>query len=599
MTLIVDDAQLLRMAAEPPRDAAPGLSRALSYEPIVWLLAVVPPLVLLVRSGLDGDSAAWAIRSLSVVQADRLHEWLIPGTAFGDQWLAWLPPLQSWLTALFVGWGPPGAIAPTLAVSAASSMATVLLLHAWVREAVGPRAAFLAAVMLGLHPQFLLMASSGRPEALTTALLTTLGWGLWSHWHGTRGLASVRLLCAGVAWGLAVLAGGPVAVAAWLALVLFWFWEGGRSLTGVAQGEPSSALQLGRGLVMLLITGGALSLWWIAMLLAEGGLAFLEVWLHLDGPPAAVVPAADGAKWLGVQAWLCRSAFLAGWWAIGFRQAVRWRQPEEGSPARRLGRWMACWFVVGALLRLMPVLLPGLEMTATRPWEAWLVIPTVVLAAQGLDTVLHRDVANRAFITALTITVGMVVWALTGRLMIGLIVAGTFALLIFASAPLAVGLRRTSLAWTETGIRHWMQVAALITLCGPLGLDWLLLSPRDADRLRYLELRTRLAQIPDVHLMSVIGDGDSPPPPLVFLLRSLWPNARLSVTNGWDPLLTEAIVAEANQPQSRLLIVEWSRKELRVRADVGNVWQVSQVVDPVAYGQRRLAVQMIAPAAPR
>jgi hypothetical protein len=596
MTLIVDDAQLLRMTAEPPRDAVPALSQAVSFEPIVWLLAVVPPLVLLTRSGLDAESASWGLRALAVVQANRIMEWLIPGTTFSDTWQAWLPPLQSWLTALTIELGPVGAIAPTLLISTTACAALVLVLYAWLREAAGPRVAFLAAMMLGLHPQFLLMAGSGRPEGLTAALLVACAWGLWGHWQGPRTFVSVRLLCAGIAWGLAVLAGGPVALAAAAGLIVYWFWEGGRSLTLAAGDDHPATLQLGRGVVLLIITGGALSFWWVTLLLADGGLPFLDVWLRL-APPRGELPAVvESSSWRLVHVWLCRSAFLAGWWLIGLQQAVRWRQTTAADGAHRLARWMVCWLLVGVALRFAPVLFPALWPAAVTPWEAWLTLPIVVLAAQGLDAVLRREVSNRVFVGALTLTVGMVLWAFTGRALIGLIVAVTFALTIYASAPLALGLRRTSMAWTETGIRRWMQAAAAMTLCGPILLGWWLIAPRDAEVLRYAELRTRLSQVPEVQRISVIGEGHAPPPALVFLLRSLWPKAKLAVTDGWDPQLTDTIVTEAGRPRSRLLVVEWSRKELRLRTEVGEVWQVTQVVDPIAYGQRRLAVQLIAPA---
>ncbi|MDZ4685599.1 MAG: glycosyltransferase family 39 protein [Planctomycetaceae bacterium] len=601
MALIVDDAQLLRMVAEPPRDAVPALSRAVAFAPIVWLLAVVPPVVVLTRAVLDAETAAWAVRSLSVVQADRLQEWLIPGTGFGTEALSWMPPLQTWLTAMCLRWAWPGAVSPTIAVSAVASGLTLLLIYSWLREALGERIAVLGAVMWGLHPQFLQLAGSGRPDGLTVALLTCIGWGLWGHWRGPPTFVSMRLLCAGLAWGLALLAGGPVAIAAWAAILLLWLWEGGRSLSGNSAAEEPSTLQLGRGAVLVLITGGALSLWWIAMVLADSGAAFLDGWLRL-APPRYQMPTPlplSGKRFLqDVQPWLSRSAFLAGWWLVGLRHALRPRSEDGDVAAQALGRWMVCWTVVGVTLRLIPTLIPSIWPAATRPWEAFLFIPTVILSAQGLDAVIRREVSNRVFVGALTVTVAAVVWAVTGRLTIGLIVAGFFAGLIFASAPIAIGLRRASLAWTEAGIRNWIQVAALVTLLGPLVFHAIWLSQPQTARARYATLRSKLLLVPAVNRISLITDAHDTPQELEYLLRSLWPRVPFTRAAGWDPKLTETIVEEADAPVSRMLIVEWSRKELRLRSDVGNVWQITPVMEPMAYGQRRLAVQVIAPADP-
>jgi hypothetical protein len=596
MPLIVDDAQLLRMVAEPPRDAAPALARAWAFAPIVWLLAFVPPMVMVTRASFDPDTAAWAVRSLAVAQAAAIQDWMVPGVAFGDSSLSAQPPLQAWLTAMAIRAGRPGAIASTVIVSAIACGLSLLLLYAWLREALGERVAVLGAVLWGLHPQFVLMAGSGRPDGLTMALLMCVGWGVWGHWRGDPTFVSMRLLCAGLAWGLTLLSGGPVALATIAVLALLWLWEGGRSLSGVG---PSDTLQLGRAIVLAVITGGTLSLWWLAMSLTDGGVEFLDSWLRL-APPRDQLP----ANWpvstrrllRDIEPWLTRSAFLAGWWVIGLQRALRPRKNTDPAIHQSLSRWMVCWTAVGLVMRLTPVFAPALWPAATRPWEAFLLVPTVILAAQGLDAVLRRSVSNRAFVGALTVTVGAVVWALTGTLLIGVIVAVTFVVLIYASAPMAIGLRRASLAWTEAGIRKWMQVAALATLLGPLVFHAIGLSLPQIARSRYGTLRAKLLQVTAVDRISLITDAVAAPEELEFLLRSLWPGVPFSRSVGWDQRLTETIVREADKPVSRMLLVEWSRKELRLRSDVGNVWQIAPVMEPMAYAQRRLAVQLIAPA---
>jgi hypothetical protein len=107
-----------------------------------------------------------------------------------------------------------------------------------------------------------------------------------------------------------------------------------------------------------------------------------------------------------------------------------------------------------------------------------------------------------------------------------------------------------------------------------------------------------LLLVPNVNRISLITDSQDVPAELEYLLRSLWPRVPFSRSLGWDQRLTDTIIEEADAPVSRMLVVEWSRKELRLRSDVGNVWKISSVMEPMAYGQRRLAVQLIAPAPP-
>ncbi len=111
MVRLIDDAELLRLAAEPPRDVAPVLRRAHWFTPLVALLAVAPALVAVGHTSLDEETACWGLRALAVRQADRVIDWLAPGAHESGLSVSWSPPLSAWLTAPLLSLWRPGASA--------------------------------------------------------------------------------------------------------------------------------------------------------------------------------------------------------------------------------------------------------------------------------------------------------------------------------------------------------------------------------------------------------------------------------------------------------------------------------------------------------
>lgn len=591
MAITVDDADLLRLAAEPAHDAAPVLDHAAALAPFVIVLALVPTLPAVLHAGLSSESAHWALRALGVHQADRFAEWLQPGVGLTTARIVAQPPLQAWLTAAQIGYWPAGSVAPIFVVSYLSVVVTVLMTYIWACECFGERCAFLSVLVLAAHPQLAQQAASGGPEALTTALLVVTAWGFYGHLQQATATVSWRLLCAGVAWGLAILAGGPVAGAWWL--VALGIAGGARSLSTASPAAAATRPDLAP--LILLATGLALGGWWTAALITDVGWTGFLDWL------------VGNAEWrrrggvrdvgLAIQHWCHLGAWLSGWWLVGLFHSLRLAFQAVRSPREQCLVGMAIWTVVGAGVRL------GMgfwthDFGPSPAWDGFLLVPAALLAGSGLDLVIRRQTSAAWLLIAASVTFGCVLWSLTGRWTIAVVVASVSALLIAASAPLAWGLRRTSLAWNESELRRWIRGLALATLLGHAVWGWWIAPHGASDRQQLERIRRDLASVENLRQTSLVAPEGADIPQLIYLLHALFPHAAESRTTSWDQQLTKTIVAEADNPQSRMLVVEWTlRRELRLRADVGTGWQIVPVVEPQHYRGRRLVAHLIAPAA--
>jgi hypothetical protein len=601
MVRVYDDAELLRLAAAPPRDVAPVLRRAHWFTPLVVLLAVVPVWLAWQRSVLDEETAWWGLRALGIVRAERLAGWLEPSTGWPERPLNWAPPLPAWLTAVFLWIAAPGAVWPLFVVPALSVVATTWLFYRLSDEAGGTRWAFLSTACLALHPQVLMLVQSAGPDALCLCLLAFVTWGLWGHWVENPETISFRLLIAGVSWGLLLLAGGPLALAYLVVLGGWWLWNGLRRSEASPRFPQLLEMPVRAALFtlsVLIATGGALGFWWLAMMLTEHGLPFLSAWLagRLGlGPSGDSAVSWGDAPAGGLAGWLNRSAFLGGWWVVGVVLAVRLARSRGTTPDGDFARWLLVWNGVAALLRCGVSYAPASDPSMARLWETFAILPATWLAAYGLDRTLRREVSWRWVLAALSLLVGQTGWLLSGRLSFGVMLAAAFAALVLVSAPVITGLRRASLGWNEVEIRRWVVAATLATFFGHAALSWQVTQPK-TNGSAWLRLQQRLRTVEGVSLVSLIVADRRDSPELRYLLHSLWPRAVYSQASGWDPQITETLVREREQPRSRMVVVEWNRQDLRLQADLGSGWQVTTLLEPEPYLGCRLAAHLLAPA---
>lgn len=592
--LTVDDAQLLRMAAEPPREAAGWLQRSRTFGPLIACWIVVLPLMAAATAPFDHVTAVTGLKAWATREATDLEAVLIPGLAWRDDATLFQPPLAAWLLRSIMPGFPPGSVAGILVLSTVALGLMFWLAGAWTRETAGPALGLAVVVVLMVHPWALSLARTGSSEALGLMLLTTTAWGLWGHWRTSRTLVSVRLLCAGLAWGGALLSLGPQAI---LFLGLIFVWQvlcpRGLSRPAMWPTTPTTGFVTPWELAIVAATGLAVGGWWPTMLLERNGLTFVSHWLaSSDGLLPLGHPAANNS-WLNSVRPL---AALTGLTWLGMLRAVRRPTPGRGGPADGLALFALLWALTAIIGRLTAEIPGWAASGAARRWEAFGLIPLSLLAAVGLVAMLRREFSTRLVLASLTFTLGSLIWAWTGREEPALVVMGVVGLVFLASAPLSIGLRRTTLAWSEAEIRRWIQGYALVAVGLHVFVGVSLIWEREPQREVYARLRRQLLTTPAPDQISLVtSDREDDPAPLEYLLRSLFPRAKYSHSIGWDPALTTTIVAESREPRSRMLVVVWSRRELKFQGDVGTGWQVTGVIDQQPYEGRPFAVHRIEP----
>lgn len=597
MPLTVEDAQLLRIAAEPPRTAIRMLDRSVAFMPLLLLVVVVPPCLVASCAPFEAESAVWALKALGVNQAKSISEVLMPGRGQLAEASTMTPPLQAWLMSFVQPMFSPGVVAATLTISILSVIAACAVAGRWIRENAGATLSLVLTVFLAFHPQWLRMAASATPDALMLCCLVTTGWALWGHWRLNRTAFSIHLFLAGIAWTLALLAAAWPAILFLLSIAIWAVIAVPHDISGRTSQRRIKTISI----LIIFVTGVSFGGWWYGVALEHDWSAALQAWFPWLSARQNVFRGVGNRLWTQeLISWGLRAAWLSGFWCLGVTEVCASLSRRERSTASLLGSFMLVWQTVGIAARIVPGLLPVWGIAGGRPWESFVVVPATYLAAVGAVQLIQRRFSMGMVWAALNITLCCVIWAVTGKSQIGLIVAVVVGLALLASAPLSMGLRRTGLAWSETELRRWIQAFVVVSVLGHTmaGAEmWWQSAP---NRTTYNSIRRKLLTLPVPDQVSlVISESSDQPLQLTYLARSLFPDAAWNQTVGWDARLTETIVKEFERPQSRMLVVEWSRRELKLRADVGTGWEVTQVVDPIPYRGRRFVAHLIAPASPR
>ncbi len=284
-----------------------------------------------------------------------------------------------------------------------------------------------------------------------------------------------------------------------------------------------------------------------------------------------------------------------GWWFVGGWSTLRLSLYGTDGRFRRWCRWLIVWNVVGLGGRILWRAFNA-SPEALRDWDVFLCLPAALLAAQGLDRALRRETSRLGLAAAIATTLAAIGWRFTHLPGVGLIIGVVVFGVLLASAPLAVSLRRARSTWSEGELRAWVLVAAVVTMLGNAACSIMPLRQHEFDHLQWETIRRQMSRNEAIVQTSIVANDRRELVPWIFLVRSLWPEARFSQSTGWDANITATLVNEAKNPQSRIILLDWSRSGLRFLSDVGSGWQVDPVVQPMAYRGRRLAVYLIRPA---
>ncbi|MBC8115277.1 MAG: hypothetical protein H7062_12910, partial [Candidatus Saccharimonas sp.] len=400
-------------------------------------------------------------------------------------------------------------------------------------------------------------------------------------------------LVGALAWGLAVLAVGPVALALLPPLLLHVVSLRDGLTRGAAAPSVSGLVRsVGIGLTALLVlvfTGLSFSSWWEVMMLAEHGVEFCASWWtgSLVRDPSFLAMSRE------VRCWFTDNTLLCGWLVIGLADVLRnlWHSASEVS--RRRYQLVGLWWLMALAARIAFEFLGPGDSVQRESWDAFLLLPTLLIVGWGVEAVVRRQTSPVIEALLIASTVGLIAWRTTGRVSAGLIgfVVMLAALALFPA--LASRWRGTSHSGSERNWRRLLQVFVVAFLVVHI-VGGLTERPRaTTDDVALIELRQRLRTLPPVRRVTLIAVNATAPAPLSFWLHSRWPAAPFTIAEAWSADSANGTTRATNERIVDELVVEWSRRDARLTAENFANWQAMPVGDPLRYGGRQLVLYLV------
>lgn len=578
----LDDSQLLRLASDLRLRLFPPVRGGAAFAPLIILAGLVPALTAVRGPELVDAEAGWGLRALDVVAASQIQEWLEPGRQGLGKGYLHQPPLQSWLQAAVVSaFGIhhlPAWQALSLLLICLAVWATFLL----GRRVGGAAFGMLAALLICGHPILLKIGVGISPAPLGLLLIVVTAWGFLGHLEGPPQLVSIRMLAGAVAWGLALLTIGPVAVALSIPLTVHaWQLRGGRQDSATATGQRLWHFWMGmRTLVVFIVTALSFSGWWQLMMLANYGGEFWQSWW--TGQIVAVDPqAVPQSCW---RHWLSQNSLLAGWMVVGLVSVVKELRYPSTEVVRRRCQFVLAWWLTALALRIV-FDIPRLRLSAqSDAWDVMLLLPTVLLATWGIKAVVLRQASLAVESLLMVGTIGLCAWRVTGSVMAGGI-AFLASLTVVALLPiLTPRLRGGGRRWTERDWRRLFRAGVASILVGQVVAGLIEFPPISRESQSLTELRRRVATLPAVSRVTL----SMPIPESVqFVLRCQWPKAT------FVSLGTSRPGRDFDELPADELVIEWTRYQSRSVGELPTDRRSVEVGDPIRFRGRRLILSRI------
>lgn len=576
----IDDATILRMAADQAEPLMPVLDRTKAFRPLIVVLAILPALVGQERRGLDDAGAVWGLRALGSVERQTLP---IEPATMRRMPLENQPPLGAWVTAPLLELPYISSLYAPLVVSLLASAACVWYAFRLLTGLGEGRIGFWVAVWLAVQGTICLLGTSGSPTplALLAAFAAFDGW----ERHLLRADAHVSpwLLVSGIAMGLCLLAGGPLVLALIAVLILkrgIVTFATRREVGWTRSGRGrSSSGRWGISLMVAVLTAFALSGWWVMRGAAHGGLEFWWAWF--GGYDAAVwremAIRVQVDEFAGIGERLVRAVAVIGpmlpislfglwrlWRSLMHGPAETHRDNVRQLHARSL---IAAWFVVSlAFYMLTP-------QSAWRNWpyrtlgEAFVLFPFVACAALSVEEATQRRVRYSVsmLLTAFVVLLlpMTIDWELNGYQPGDLTsspVLLTLGIVVLTGCPIY--------RWTRD--RESRRQIALYGLLGiqigsALAAGLIALRPQPPEENRLSGFRNDLiatsnadAAQPVRYNQAVLISETPPPPRLEFALRTALESTPWTRVESWSSAVPAASALSPDAEPTHTLIVEWN-----------------------------------------
>lgn len=590
MAKSLDDSQLLKLASDPRSRLFPPLRGATVFIPLIVIAGIIPCLAALQAPELDDVGAGWGLRALDVVHAVTIQDWLEPGRLGLGYGFMNQPPLSTWLLAI---------VAPQLGVEHLNSWRCISLgmccCTIWgacllARRLGGAAVGLMTAILLSLHPVMFVIAARIGPASLGSVLMIASYWGFLSHLEGPAQLLSIRLLIGAVAWGLSLLAIGPVALMLLIpVLIQTWLLQEGKTAVSGTWSSRLSQMWVGmRTFLVFLVTALSFSAWWQVMMATGHRGDFVRAWatglVELNFQPET-----PSSFW---RVWLLQNSALCGWLVLGlFAVLSELRRPTDELTRRRC-QFLLLWWLTAVAMRTI------FDMSALRSsclistWDAMLLVPTAIMAAWGgrAFVMRSRSLSGEAF--AVILTVSLAVWRQTELPVagVGAFLLGWLGVVLFPTVMATVrgGPRR----WNERDWRRLMRTSFVATLAFHVVMGlWTI--PRPSAQSRSLtELRQRTSAISSTERVTLLASNNRLPESLLFILRTQWPRSELILA---DRTGTRRTPPSPARPE---LFVEWAQSDGRITNEIPPDRQATAVGDPLRYRGKRLMIYEVVARSP-
>jgi hypothetical protein len=611
---VVDDARLLELAARRPRDVFPILERAASLSPLVVVLTVLPGVVALQSATLSETDAQWRLKGLELSTVPSIFDAVDPAATSSVTALKFQPPLSSWLVAAADRWLPFDANSVPLLeyLSAACLVPACFFL---MSRLAGRRVGFLAAALAAFHGTFLQQDRHAGPQALAVAAALVAFWGFLGHiWQATE-IVSIDLLIGGLALGVCLLAGGPLAFAVVGVLLLVSLvridphtetHQGGFGRSSPAASTSRgrrlwSAWHAARSVGVMAATAFAAGGWWELMMLYSYGRHFGAAWLFGAPGSSASVLAADPAHTADMAPQIFSELLAAGGaiagltvlglWIIGRRTFARGGHfVPANAESRGALRFVAIWVAVSAVVFAAGVWRGGTASLYLDMWRLFFSAACVCTAATAIDEVIRRKIGLLDFVCLTFATLGCGYgFLLTERLVPHASMRGVF-IAMAASLLLASAVQQ----FCRRGeLREWLLISGLLAAFvlgdAVIGISRLEAADPDCQSLHAFA-RSLLPDHVDAEACLLISEGP-PPARLQYALKSVWPKAQLFAVRDWDQALKVA-VGESGTPKTAV-VVDWSRGNSRPANPTGARWDAPPIGNPQFFAQRPLRAYVL------